>query len=111
KLAALGEKLGAATNSKQAAKVVAEAAESLLGMDACLISFYSKTENVAYVLLLIDTVDGERREFNPKHEEPGPIYLKTMREGALLLNAAQVRQINSAPMGSLNPSQSLMFAP
>jgi PAS domain S-box-containing protein len=80
----LGRRLSAAQNPKDAAQIIADAAETLFGWDACLIQLCSEDHQTCRVVLGIDTVDGRRREFRARFPAPGPVARQVIEHGAYL---------------------------
>jgi|GEM_PF-461855 len=69
RLSELGKNLSAATKPKDAAMLILDTADEIFGWDSCFLSFYSHEEDRAYDLVLIDMVDGKRKEFPPVDED------------------------------------------
>lgn len=59
---ALGYKLNVVTSPKEAAKVILSASQELFGWDAGFISYYSHEDDKVYDLVIIDMIDGQKRE-------------------------------------------------
>jgi len=83
----LGQRLSAAKTAKEAGEIMVEAADQLLGWDACSFALYSSTENLADSVLSLDTVDGRRIEVGPAyvHSPPSPLAKRVIEEGGQLI--------------------------
>ena len=112
--AALGEKLGAVTTPREAALVIANTADELLGWDSCFIRSYSAEDNVMHRILSFDIVNGKRMEIpSMGSSRPTPLIARTIREGKLLILRDDPSQdLGMTRIGDLSrPSASLMFVP
>ncbi|MCF7804273.1 MAG: PAS domain S-box protein [Candidatus Marinimicrobia bacterium] len=112
----LGRQLSGATTPPEAAEIIAEAAEKLIGWDACSVDAYDPDEDVMNSLLTVDIIDGEKGDVPPvgSGRAPGEVARKCLVEGAQLI----LRDENTPPDQGLRPfgstdrlSASLMFAP
>ncbi|HEQ60735.1 MAG TPA: PAS domain S-box protein [Firmicutes bacterium] len=117
-LAAMGQKLNAATNQKEAALVVLKTADELFGWDACFMSIYSEEEDQVYSIINIDTVDGQRREFPPFHEgraaRPDTMFTRVLQEGPQLIlrsDPSEAEEGLDCWGDTSRRSASLMFVP
>lgn len=86
-LTILGDKLSAATFPKEVALAVVEIADNLLGWDSCGLDTYSEEMQEVKTILLIDTIDGERREFSPAFDGNilSPMFQSVVQHGAQLI--------------------------
>lgn len=114
--AALGRNLNGATNAQQAARIVVEAADRLIGWDACFLDLCSAISDQVEVVLAIDTVQGSRTETKINNDDRlslSPIVRKTMNQGPqLILRECDHFSPDFSPFGNLErPSASLMFVP
>ena len=114
--AELGQKLSAGTTPADAARTIVSASQEFLGWDACFLCLHLPESNQIELLIEIDTVNGERREFQPPYSrmEISPMILRVIHEGPQLI----LRQASSDPPHNLAPagdpgqrSASLMFVP
>ncbi|MBN1901516.1 EAL domain-containing protein [Candidatus Sumerlaeota bacterium] len=114
----LGRNLSVARTSHDVGMVVAQTADAILGWDAFYINMYDKDAGVAYSIINIDTVEGERREFPSiyeKRSKPSPMFLHVLQEGARIIlrekpeDAARSSLITFRE--SPQRSASLMFVP
>jgi signal transduction histidine kinase/FixJ family two-component response regulator len=113
---ALGQHLSAAPTAKAAGQVIVDAADQLLGWDACLLDLYPPGEDILCHVLNADLIDGRRTEFPPRHDRRPPTGLarRAIQEGGqLVLRADPIRMGPEAlPFGDTSrPSASLMFVP
>ncbi|MCB9112496.1 MAG: diguanylate cyclase [Anaerolineales bacterium] len=85
-LASLGRDLAATTDAETAAKIILDAADNLMGWDACYLILYDpKKGGVPRPLLTIDTVNKERifqRDAAP--QKPSENMLKAIEQGGFL---------------------------
>ena len=114
-LSALGQRLNQATTTREAAQIIVEAADELIGWDSCVLEIYHAGSGRAESVLLIDTVDGVRRTFpaNLQDRSPSPMMRKTLSEGAqLILSAEERRAAGLVSFGDKGrESASLMYVP
>ncbi len=114
--AALGKRLSAAQNPKVAAQVIVQAADQLIGWDACLCALYSPDDDRLHYLLSMDLIDGQRTEcqIEPPDQKPGPLAQKAFHEGPQLIlrdNAAAFPP-DTIPFGDAKrPSASILCVP
>jgi two-component system cell cycle sensor histidine kinase/response regulator CckA len=114
--ASLGRRLGAAGTSHEAARIIMDVADSLLGWDACWFDLYSPEENKLYHVYEADVIKGKRVELPPSYDRMAPSILsgRTIKEGPQLIlreNSGQMAP-TERPFGDTSrPSASLMFAP
>ncbi|MCD6384549.1 PAS domain S-box protein [Candidatus Sumerlaeota bacterium] len=113
--AELGQRLNGAKSQKEAAKVIVDTAEHLLGWDACFVSHYIPEVHAVYSVLNIDTIDGKKIEFPPvlSGKFPSKIEERTVIEGGqLILRDTTDVESNLIPFGNTSRrSASLMFVP
>ena len=83
----LGQKLSQAANSKEAAKVIIDTADQMLGWDSCFLISYWPEEDRVHPILGVDIIEGKRVASSdyPSPNEPGPLVRKTISEGKLLI--------------------------
>ncbi|GAB4310916.1 MAG: hypothetical protein Kow0059_00620 [Candidatus Sumerlaeia bacterium] len=115
-LSRLGERLNSISTRKEAAEIIADAADALLGWDACVVTLYDETANKTRSLLAVDTVEGQRREFVEDYDvplEPSPLFQRVLEEGALLIAEREKDDtVQTRTFGEQSQrSQSLMFVP
>lgn len=115
-LATLGKQLSTASTSHEAAQIIVEAADKLIGWDACFFQLYSPADGLVCDVLTIDLVNGRRSECrcDPGFHPPSELTVRTFREGPVLLlrdHPAHMRQ-DSLPFGDTSrPSASILFVP
>lgn len=126
-LAGLGLTLSAATSACEAARVIVDVADSLLGWDACMLHLYSRLDDQVTPLIGMDVVDGQRLEVDRTDFSggpPSPIVRRTLSQGAqLILRPADSPGDAAAAAAETDPvrlrtfgdrerrSASLMFVP
>jgi PAS domain S-box-containing protein len=114
RLAQLGGELSAATQSRQAAQILADAAQDLLGWDACFLRARSVDLRRAYYELNVDTINGRRVSVTDSVlDEITPIERRVMSEGPVLILRENLEAAEKFRMfGDRNrPSASLMYVP
>ncbi|MGI8908464.1 MAG: EAL domain-containing protein [Candidatus Sumerlaeaceae bacterium] len=68
-MAALGTKLSSALSSVDASRIIVNAAQELLGWDACLVDLYHSEIDLVEIILNVDTIEGAQREL-PRPASP-----------------------------------------
>jgi PAS domain S-box-containing protein len=114
-LSQLAYQLSLLSDAPQAARLVADAAQDLLGWDACFLRLRSPDLAQVHYVFTMDTVEGRRVEVpNPLRSVPGPMEERVMRDGAQII----LRSAESDGMPGLIPfgntgrrSASLLFVP
>jgi PAS domain S-box-containing protein len=109
----LGKELNEAASPREAAQVVVAAADRLLGWDCCVFELYRAEDDSVETMLLIDIIDGERRDFAPGSGDrrPTPLMRRAITEGAFQIDGDS-EPIRDAPLfGTGRRSASLMFVP
>ncbi len=114
--AALGQRLGAAQTTKEAARIIVEVADDLLGWDACWCDLYSSGADLVRLVLSMDIVNGQRAEcvLTGTESKPGAYTRKALQEGGQLILREQpeLAHPDLRPFGDARrPSASLMFVP
>lgn len=112
----LGRRLSASRTPKEAAAVVVETADALLGWDACTFDLCSKDQKSVKAVLYMDTVAGTRRDVSGQciSTQPTAHMQQVWKQGPrLILRSAPVTfPTDGIPFGDkLRPSASLMFVP
>ncbi len=113
----LGQELSAARTAREAAEIIVEVADQLLGWDACSFALFSSTEKLMRQVLTRDTVEGRRIEANSAYTHPSPPSSLANRAivegGQLILEEEPDRmQPGGVPFGDRSrPSASLLFVP
>ena len=111
--ASLGVRLSEGTSSIQAARIIAETSDQLLGWDSYSLTFYDHESRLIQPILNIDLIDGKRRDVPPayEYEECSPMLRKVLNEGPqLLLREQEEGEDILVPFGdTARRSASLMF--
>jgi PAS domain S-box-containing protein len=115
-LCALGHRLSAARNAREAAQIIVDAADQLLGWDACFLDLYSAAEDTLTHVLNSDMVDGRRLEFTPNHNHkpPSALVQRAIAEGGQLVlkeDPSKMLPEGLAFGDTSRPSASIMFVP
>ncbi|MBI4664252.1 MAG: PAS domain S-box protein [Verrucomicrobia bacterium] len=112
----LGRNLSLATTAEEAARIVLETADRLLGWDACTLHLLAPDLRSAIPVLNYDVVNGQRTAVLGTRTAPDlpPIYRKVIEEGGQLI----LREQSTEPTPGLVPfgdpgrlSACLMFVP
>jgi PAS domain S-box-containing protein len=114
----LGQKIGSASSTLEAARVIVEVADELFSIDACFLDSYSAERHEVEKLFYLDTIDGNRVQIPgvSDNSRPTPMAEKIIREGAQLM-LRRSASIENDPLPLLavgNKSRraaSLMFVP
>ena len=112
----LGQQLSAARTARGAAEILAEAADQLLGWDACTLDLYqAETDRLIHVLIR-DTVNGQRVDCEPPCQDETPsgrIRQVISQGGQLVLKEAAAAMLPDArPFGdTAQPSASILYVP
>ncbi len=114
--ARLGERLSSATASVEAARIIVDAADRLLGWDACKLVLCSTDHQKMTEVLTMDVINGQRTDFSFSGEDSAvsPVMKSVLMDGAkLILREAPVQAPPEfIPFGDRSrPSASLMYAP
>jgi PAS domain S-box-containing protein len=115
-LAKLGNSLGAAATTQDAADSILRIASELFGWDAAYLDVYPEADDKIIPIIAIDTLDGERRQI-PLAQlslEPTPMMRLVMTKGAVLLNRDDESspRVKLVPFGDAGrPSASRMYVP
>ncbi len=113
---ALGERLSAAHTAAEAGQLIVDAADQLLGWEACTLDLYSAAEDRLIHVLNMDTIGGQRVSCKAVggREELPPVARQVIREGGQLIlkeNPAEMLA-GAKPFGDTSrPSASILIAP
>lgn len=114
--ALLGKRLSAAATVQEAAQLIAEMADALLGWDAAALVMFDEKTGLCRSVLNVDLVDGTKTktqsDFNDR--PPSPRMQRVIQHGAELILRAQPDQVEGefARFGNkARPSASLMYVP
>ncbi len=112
---ALGQRLNSTTNPEEAARIIVGVADQLVGWDACFLSLYSAEEDLTYLVLSVDIINGQRVDIHTGvvGETPTPIVRRTMKEGGQLILRNQAAEYADVVRfgDETRLSASLMFVP
>ncbi|MBI4788198.1 MAG: EAL domain-containing protein [Chloroflexi bacterium] len=111
----LGYRLSSARTANEAARIVVDVADELLGWDACFVDLFAQDRNNIRVIVAMDIIGGQRVQSPPDNfpREATPMQQRIAEEGPLLiLRAAESDDSGLVPFGDTQrPSASLMFVP
>ena len=114
--AALGRRLNSAGTTRRAAELLAQAADELMGWDACSFDLYSPERDMVTCILSLDVLGGKRTEVTPPEAEAPP----SERQRQVIAGGAQIILRDGAPKldaegnpfgDKRRPSASLLFVP
>lgn len=114
----LGYRLSAASDPREAAQIIVDIADELVGWDACSVYLHDPQTDQQYSVLSMDVIGGERKAFQV---EPGsfasglsPLARRVFEEGPRLVlrDKAEFDPAQIAPFGDESrPSASSIFVP
>jgi PAS domain S-box-containing protein len=112
----LGKELSAAATSKEAAQIIVDIADELLGWDCCHVRLFSPGPDRIVPILAYDEVNGHRLEIpvGSLSQDPTPMTRYVMEHGAQLVNDSTPSECLAllTPFGETGRhSASRMFAP
>jgi signal transduction histidine kinase len=81
----LGQGLSAARTPREAARIIAEAADRLFGWDACTFELTINDHHKVQNVFSADIIDGRRTEFPEGTEVAGPVIHKIISDGPQLI--------------------------
>ena len=115
-LSRLGQQLGAAKSAREAAEIIVEVADRLLGWDACTVDLYEAEHDRLVHVLNQDTIDGRRVDFPSayQNEPPSPLVRRTFESGGQLIlkEDPQAMQPDGVSFGNTErPSACIMLVP
>lgn len=114
-LSELGRRLNAAATPKEAARIIVDVADQLLGWDACTCDMYEPQTQLMTHVLSMDLVDGHRVECQPNVTQLAPSTLgRRAIEGGpqLLLRSLGQADVEAIPFGDTSRrSESLLYVP
>ena len=115
-ISSLGYRLSAANTAKEAARIIVDVADQLIGWDACMCDLYSHKEGLLMNVLDMDIVADRRSECPAAYDNfpPSATAQRAIEEGGQLI----LREQGNDPRGDSLPfgdtarrSASLMFVP
>jgi PAS domain S-box-containing protein len=112
----LGQQLNAATSLADAAEIIVQVADQLLGWDACYVSLHQPDKNLLTVVLRMDVINGQRTRLTLDTRETQPTLLLSQvlqGQGCLLNEDGDPTLIATLEnFGDVErPSASRMFVP
>ncbi len=112
----LAQRLNAVITPKDAARIMLEVADQLLGWDAAYLDTYADEQDELTSILNFDLVDGRRTEVLPTAmtQQPGPITRRVIADGGqLILRSAASEVVAQAPVfgDTTRLSESLIYVP
>jgi signal transduction histidine kinase/FixJ family two-component response regulator len=112
----LGSLLSAAQSVREVGQIIFDAADRLLGWDACAVELYSPDSGLLTYVLNADLINGRRTESAPEllSRPPSPLARKALQEGAQLILKKDSAEMlpDTRPFGdATRPSASLMVVP
>src|SRR5882724_2423238 len=83
----VSRRLGASRSPGEAARIIVEVAQELLGWDACTMDLYSPETKQVQAVLAMDSFDGGPVDVPPAYTAcpPSPVFARVIREGALMV--------------------------
>ncbi len=111
----LGQRLSLLTKPLDAARIIVEAADELLGWDACTVDLLSPIHNALSLVLSMDLINGERVEVATPKGDSGlsPMERLVLTEGPqLILHQSEELRAGFLPFGdNSRPSASILYVP
>jgi len=113
--AALGKRLTRATSPEDAARIILEVADQLLGWDACTLDLYSQETDTVYPVVNIDTIGGKRGDAPATRSGSRPTtrMQRALDDGSLLIlrNKPFKPEEDSIQFGDPRASASILLVP
>lgn len=114
--AALGKKLRAVKTPRETVDAILSLADELFGWDSCFITSYSEQEDITREIIIMDNIDGQRKEIPPSYlvSPPGVMFRRVMSDGPQLILRKPDLSLDEdlIPFGNTpRRSASLMFVP
>ena len=115
-LSELGRRLNAAATPKDAARIIVDVADDLIGWDACVCDMYNSDTGLVTHVLSLDIVNGKRTECQPRSIQTPPSALarRALESGPQLILRASgpAQQLEAVPFGDPNRrSESILYVP
>lgn len=114
-LASLGSRLSGAKTQVEAARIVADAAQTLCGWDAFSLDLYDAQADLIRPVLMIDELDGKKTEIFPEYQAraPSPFIRTVLQDGPQRVQRkGNDFEPNLRPFGDVaRASASLLFVP
>lgn len=114
--ARLGQSLSSVTSPQEAARLITQVADELIGWDSCFLDVYTPSRDKFYHVFDVDVIDDEKREMKPDDwgTEMTPTLQKVIDHGAQLILRGQPEFDGEQlrPFGDKSrPSASIMIVP
>jgi PAS domain S-box-containing protein len=114
-LANLGARLSAAKSQVEAARVIAEAAQTLCSWDSFSLDLYDSDNDLIHPVLMIDEIEGHKTEIKPDYQSRAPSpYIRTVLKNGPQRVLRKGNDFDSSlrPFGDImRASASLLFVP
>lgn len=114
-LANLGTRLSATKTQVEAARIIADAAQTLCSWDAFSLDLYESESDLIHPVLMIDEIEGHKTEIQPDYSSraPSPLIRTVLQNGAQrLLRKGNDFDATLRPFGDItHASASLLFVP
>ena len=112
----LGRRLSAARTPEEAARIIVQVAQDLVGWDSSSLDIFLPDQSEVLTVLAMDSFGGPPVDVPPAYEDgpPSPMALRVLREGAQLILRADDTSPpidGLIPFGTHRRSASLMFVP
>lgn len=111
----LGYRLCVAKTAREAAEIILNVADQLLGWDACTFDLYSPADNKLHHVFCADIIEGRRMECAKQTNfTPPPLASRAIKEGGQLIlrEKAEPSLSGVLPFGDVKrPSASILFVP
>lgn len=114
--ATLGSRLGAAQTVRDAAQIIVEVADQLIGWDCCVCDSYSAAEDQVSSVLNMDILDGQKKHcaLERLNDKPTALAHRVIAEGGQLLlrSSIDAPDPDTAPFGDKSRrSASILYVP
>jgi PAS domain S-box-containing protein len=112
----LGKKLSATKTAREAAQIIVQVADELIGWDACACDLYSAAEDRLTHILNVDTIDSRRVDDRTAElvTKPGELAREVIVQGGkLILKSYEGEPVTgTTPFGNVSrPSVSIIYVP
>jgi signal transduction histidine kinase len=115
-LSELGRRLNAAATPKDAAHIIVDVADDLIGWDSCVCDMYDSEAQLVTHVLSLDVVDGRRTECQPRaiQTPPSALARRVIEFGpqVILRGESEPQQLEVVPFGdAVRRSASILYVP
>lgn len=115
-LSVLGKRLSEAATAREAAGIIGDLADRLIGWDLCFFDLYSAADDQATTVWGADIIDGQRREcgVSGRPGPPSPLARRVINEGGQIIikERSDMMGPESAPFGDIGrPSAAILYVP